>query len=127
MTLTIEHSETYTFGEDVVSILPIADLMNYESVDSDEINYESEIGDYTYGPVAGVLPWKREDDHFEALVEVLRSEGFVKPIRVHPSKRRITDGHHRLAAAIDLGLSFVPVATYAYCDDDSGDWGQECW
>lgn len=105
-----------------VEIRWLADVMNYESVDSYDQDYDPQRGEYTYGPVLDVLEDKREDDHYPMLVEALKATGFTKCVRVHTDKLRVTDGHHRIAAALDLGWQFVPVERINYCDDDSGDW-----
>lgn len=106
-------------------VLPVLDLLNsYESGDSEDMQYAEECDEPVWcGPLGPVLEEKREDYHYDDVVESLRTNGFTKGIRIHPTYRRVIDGHHRLTAAIDLGLRYVPVETHAHCDTDSGGWG----
>ena len=78
-----------------------------------------------------VLTEKRDDMHYEGVVESLRSNGWVRPVTVQWEEDeeclKYGDGHHRLAAAIDLGMTHIPVqlAGPAWADcvsDDSGSW-----
>jgi hypothetical protein len=109
------------------TILLLEEVLNYESVDSDQGVWDWRSNDYTVppGPVLPVLEDKRYDEHFEELCRVLKAEGFTKPIRIHPEHKRVTDGHHRIAAAMDLGWKFVPFGYFKSCDEDSGSWGEE--
>lgn len=114
----------HTFSSKKVSVLPISDVLEYESVDSEDCVIVPG-GGHKYGPVAGVLEEKRLDPQYPALLSELRERGFRKPIHVHPHENRITDGHHRIAAAVELGYSFIPVRSNEGCADDSGDWGMD--
>ena len=69
---------------------------------------------------------KREDDSYYDLLEVLPVEGFTVPLTayVRDGMLILCDGHHRLAAAQDMGLSTVPVVVkekWAVAND-SGSW-----
>lgn len=74
-----------------------------------------------------LLDHKRKDEHYPKLVETLKKEGWTKGIKavlwIGETTPTMTDGHHRLAAAIDLGQKYVPVET-GYCEPDSGSWGR---
>jgi hypothetical protein len=122
---------TYTFGEDAVSILPISELLGYATVDAtdlaeycgcEEEDCEDCWKDVSLITVADLLDLKRDDDHYGDVVESLQVNGFLAPIGVHPTERKLTDGHHRLAAALDLGFRFVPVRSQNGCSRDSGGW-----
>lgn len=71
-----------------------------------------------------VLDRKRDDEHYDALVQVLQRDGFTRPIHIHPTEQKVTDGHHRIAAALDLGLTAIPAIRVDRCADDSGEWGE---
>lgn len=68
------------------------------------------------------LAWKREDSHYPRVVASLKEKGWTKAIKVLPDTNLIRDGNHRLAAAIDLGMTEVPIAEDYYPESDSGCW-----
>lgn len=82
----------------VMSVLPLADVLDMTSGD----NYPHS--------VIGILDQKRQDDWYPAVVESLRQEGFTKGIRINDLDT-VVDGHHRIAAAMELGMEFIPVET----------------
>lgn len=56
----------------------------------------------------------------EKLKRSIQSEGFVNPIKVRElpdGKLEIVGGEHRVKAAIDLGLSMIPVVNMGQIDD----------
>lgn len=67
--------------------------------------------DWEYG-----LRKKREDKGYQNLVQSISSIGFLWPALID-SDNEYSNGHHRLAACIDLGYTHVPVTTE---DDDCG-------
>lgn len=71
------------------------------------------------------LEEKRDDDYYEQVVDSIRTLGFVKPVTgrvTEEGELRFSDGHHRLAAAIDLGMTHIPVEFYnEYANSVSGD------
>lgn len=73
-----------------------------------------------------LLSMKRADENYEDILEEISENGFSKPLTAY--KRDgvliLCDGHHRLAAAIDLGLETVPVHVFntVTIADDSGEW-----
>jgi hypothetical protein len=86
------------------------------------------------GDAAGVtleeeLKIKRGDGHYPGVVDSLRERGWQRPITVHRKGTNggftVLDGHHRLAAAHDLGLTHVlavnPGKGQRY-SNDSGMW-----
>lgn len=65
-----------------------------------------------------VLEGKRDDYGYADLVESLKTDGFKCPLTaqlpnpegVVPRKSySFSDGHHRLAAAIELGMTHIPI------------------
>jgi hypothetical protein len=100
----------------------------YCDADEDEYEYKEpslpEIWD-------AILDIKRQDNHYEDLKEYIREVGFTQPVRVRKMKAGyfLIDGHHRIAVAIDLGISCIPVKVfpdevpvYSCLADDSGSW-----
>jgi hypothetical protein len=75
-----------------------------------------------------LLERKREDNHYGQVVDSLRLNGFIRPLTAteNPEAKygfTFGDGHHRLAAAIDLGFSHVPLQIAKYTvANDSGSW-----
>lgn len=75
-----------------------------------------------------LLDEKRDDWQYEAVVESLRANGFLRPntFTVTDGHRVHCDGHHRLAAAIDCGVTHIPYVEVSHWSegiaDDSGCW-----
>lgn len=82
-----------------------------------------------------LLEDKRADSHYEDVRLSIEERGFVRPltalIREGGQDFSFGDGHHRLAAAIDLGLTMVPLEAFnadgpgyfgGAIANDSGDW-----
>ena len=73
-----------------------------------------------------MLESKRQDSHYPDVVESLRQDGFIRPLTadVRAHELRLSDGHHRIAAAIDLGMEAVPVLITGtpLISEDSGSW-----
>lgn len=85
--------------------------------------------------VAEVWEWmldkKRDDEHYDDVLHSIRHNGFTRPLTASieydtdgSPYLKFGDGHHRLAAAIDLGMKSVPVEVFRNnCfANDSGDW-----
>lgn len=81
------------------------------------------------------LEEKRNDDHYDEVVESIQMRGFIRPLDATrhfyynedaetDGMVHLADGHHRFAAAIDLGMEAVPVyvSEYPTIAPDSGDW-----
>lgn len=68
--------------------------------------------------VGEVLALKRGDDHYADLVESIRLHGITAPILIYG--QMVHNGHHRIAAAVDLGLEEIP-----WCNDSSIGWGSD--
>jgi len=75
---------------------------------------------------ADVLEDKRNDYNYQDIVTSLRTWGFVRPLtaRVADGQLQFGDGHHRLAASIELGWAVVPVVVRDgwVVSQDSGCW-----
>lgn len=124
----------------------------------------SEIQSRLTGDVKGHLPWrkrppynettpediveawedckryKRDDFYYEDLKNTIALEGFTKPLRaiVVGGQTYLSDGHHRVCVAEDLGMHTVPVVIVSidgvkdplvynsqFYEEDSGSWGSE--
>jgi hypothetical protein len=116
--------------------------------DIDEILSEWTSGDGgAPGEWEGVLAGKRCDPWYPEVVESIRERGFVRPLTCYivteetctcewcgnpePGSLKFADGHHRLAAAIELGLKTIPLklkrpsAAYSYDGCRPGSWQLE--
>lgn len=52
---------------------------------------------------------KREDNADNRLVSRIRRSGMIQPIAIDIERHRVvTNGHHRVYAAIDLGWEWIP-------------------
>ena len=79
-----------------------------------------------------VIERRREDPHYEHVVESIREHGFTVPCTAWYDEDslvvRFGDGHHRLAAALELGITEIPVVMaepHQYISEDSFLWGYE--
>jgi len=91
-----------------------------------------------------LLDEKRDHDHYPDVLDSIQRHGFVRPLTAwvsghdpytpdayqEPQELRFGDGHHRLAAAIELGYTTVPVEVtlnsygHAVVSRDSGSWNK---
>lgn len=94
----------------------IAEIMERDSLDLDFYKGDWEL----------MLTHKRGDSHYEDVKESIKRWGFVRPLTsyVDNNELQFGDGHHRLAAAIELGMTSVPVEVcrYSKVANDSGEW-----
>lgn len=96
------------------------------SSDTGEMNYETDNMMYCRGCYVDyhldfemIFQSKREDAHYPFVLNSLKEYGWAMPLHMSATvPNRVTDGHHRLAAAVELGLTHVPF--YAV-DDCRGD------
>jgi ParB-like chromosome segregation protein Spo0J len=60
--------------------------------------------------VADVLPRKRQSPHYPSLLAEIRRDGITVPVVIDFTGRypELLEGHHRVAAAVDAGLSTIP-------------------
>lgn len=87
---------------------------------------------------AALLECKRTDGQYESIVDSIREFGFLAPVTVRlgmdGSVDTWGDGHHRLAAMIDLGYKTIPTRAIsviagrsATVRSDSGSEGSDEW
>lgn len=95
MTAVIER-DTYVCDETRMSILPLEDVLAMASRDNGG------------GPVWEILDRKRQDFWYSDVVNTIREYGVLHGIRIS-SFNEVVDGHHRIAAFVDLGWKFIPV------------------
>lgn len=79
-------------------------LSLFDSVD----NNEGSIEDDRIFTISEVLDGVRDDDRYFLVRDAIASNGFTDAL-VATDTCKLMDGHHRLAAAIDLGYTNVPV------------------
>lgn len=86
----------------MIDLMPLAEVLNLLSPDT---NPEQGTD------VRDVLEEKRTDKDYPALLEAIRRDGITIPILITPfsgDTLHLADGHHRVAAAMDLGMDMVP-------------------
>lgn len=86
--------------------MPLADLLR-DFANGDETTWPEEIN------------WIKTN-HPRRLARITREiqAGHFPPIRLDYQEKRVVDGHHRITAAIDLGLTHIPVADAWGTDQD---------
>jgi hypothetical protein len=93
----------------------IAEIMERESIDLD-----------CYQSWDDMLSCKRGDHYYNDVKASIERWGFVRPLTAHTMNGELQfgDGHHRLAAAIELGMTTVPVLVFDFpmVATDSGSW-----
>jgi hypothetical protein len=55
-----------------------------------------------------VLDVARKESNYNSVKNSLKKKGFIKPLCFNAREKMHMDGHHRLAAAIDLGFKWIP-------------------
>lgn len=82
----------------MLGLIPVADVLDMLSVDDDDTP------DCLY--VRDVLDHKRQSEHYADLLAEIRADGIDLPvlIRTFHGKPWLADGHHRVAAAVDLDM-----------------------
>lgn len=82
--------------------------------------------------VRDILDHKRRSAHYPALLEEIRRDGMSLPImvRTRDGEPWLADGHHRVAAAVDLGIEVLvwsdlplEVEDHPFNPMFRGDWG----
>lgn len=83
----------------MLGMIPVADLLDMLTPDDDETP------DCLY--VRDVLDHKRKSEHYAGLLDEIREDGIALPvmIRTFNGEPWLVDGHHRVAAALDLGIT----------------------
>jgi ParB-like chromosome segregation protein Spo0J len=85
----------------VIGLIPTAEALTLMSPDADPEEGTD---------VADVLDRKRKSPHYPRLLEDIRRDGITIPVVIDHGGLypELTEGHHRIAAAVDLGLPAVP-------------------
>lgn len=83
----------------MLGIIPTTTVLDMLTVDDDDTL------DALY--VRDVLNYKRRSEHYPELLEEIRRGGMNLPImiRTYQGQPWLVDGHHRVAAAVDLGMT----------------------
>lgn len=84
-------------------MMPVSEIMTFHAGDA-----------YRGETMVEVLDRKRKDPdyHYAALLADVERDGIMFPIEVYVDsndEKHVSNGHHRLAAAVELGHEFVPV------------------
>lgn len=85
----------------MLGIIPIETVLDMLTPDDDDTP------DALY--VRDVLPHKRRSPHYADLLDEIRADGMALPIMIRTSEGRpwLVDGHHRVAAALHLGMTHL--------------------
>jgi len=85
----------------MLGYIAVADVLGMLTPDDDDTP------DALY--VRDVLDHKRTSEHYAGLLDEIRADGMALPIMIRTYRGRpwLVDGHHRIAAAIDLGITHV--------------------
>jgi tryptophan synthase alpha subunit len=85
----------------MLGIIPVADVLDMLTPDDDDTP-----DCYT---VRDVLDHKRRSEHYAELLEEIRRDGVTLPVMIRTFNGRpwLVDGHHRVAAAVDLGITHL--------------------
>lgn len=85
----------------MLGLIPVADILTMLTVDDDET------ADCLH--VADILAHKRQSEHYPDLLREIRETGIDLPILIRTFQGRpwLADGHHRVAAAVDLGMTHL--------------------
>lgn len=80
---------------------PVAEIMLPET-------HSTDAGHGAYWSDLWLSANKRKDSHYPKLLADIRMNGYRSPVFWSPSRRVFNNGHHRLAAALDLGFTHIP-------------------
>ena len=85
----------------MLGLIPVAQVLDMWTPDDDGTD-----DCYT---VRDILDHKRESEHYAGLLDEIRRDGMALPIMVRTldGEAWLVDGHHRVAAAIDLGMTHL--------------------
>lgn len=86
----------------MLGIIPIATVLDMLTPDDDDTP-----DGCLY--VRDALPFKRTSEHYAGLLEEIRADGIALPIMIRTFEGQpwLVDGHHRVAAALDLGMTHL--------------------
>ncbi|WP_371099836.1 ParB/Srx family N-terminal domain-containing protein [Streptomyces sp. PU_AKi4] len=85
----------------MLGYIAVADVLDMLTPDDDDTP------DALY--VRDVLDHKRTSEHYPELLEEIRAEGIALPVMIRTLNGRpwLVDGHHRVAAALDAGITHL--------------------
>lgn len=85
----------------MLGYIAVADVLGMLTPDDDDTP------DALY--VRDVLDHKRTSEHYPELLEEIRAEGIALPVMIRTYRGRpwLVDGHHRVAAALDAGITHL--------------------
>jgi hypothetical protein len=111
----------------MLALEPIRPGKTYPWLIEQIVQEERESSDRSrWRPWRDLLASKRRDHHYHAVVASISMHGFIRPLNadLESGELQLSDGHHRLAAAMDLAMETVPVfvSRLRYIDEDSGEW-----
>lgn len=115
------YTKPASLSSGMVWMEPIRDIMKHSSVDGAS---KDSMMSWT-----SLLTMKRTHRHYKNLRKSIERYGFTQPLTVivhdegEPDYWGLQDGHHRLAIALDLGMTHVPVIVE--CDAISIDYEEE--
>jgi len=83
----------------MLGIIPVTNVLDMLTPDDDETPDCLHVRD--------ILDHKRRSQHYADLLEEIRRDGMALPIMIRTFEGRpwLVDGHHRVAAAVDLGIT----------------------
>ncbi|MFE7233925.1 ParB/RepB/Spo0J family partition protein [Streptomyces sp. NPDC057596] len=86
----------------MLGTIPLAEALALSTPDADDLD-----GCHTARDLTGI---KRRSPHYQELLDSIHRHGITTPvvIRTSPDGRYLADGHHRLTAAVDVGLTHIP-------------------
>lgn len=88
----------------MIGLMPVAEILRLDSCDAFDLDCVT---------LAEVLEHKRRNAGYRRLLEDVRARGITVPVVVVDGEVR--EGHHRIAAAIDAGLTVVPWSDIELC------------
>lgn len=98
------------YTHDEIKLMPVAALLEMHSIDSEPV--VSDEGKCIRWENMYEVLWSKfcdEDYAWDKLLHDIETEGMLTPVHIAHSESHVTDGHHRLVAAVLLGLEVVPV------------------
>jgi len=104
--------QTINGSMDAYTLLPYGSGAYSRYNESDGMEFSDE--DRTYF-LARMIEVKANDSSFLHLVDSLVSEGWTSAIAWDPGRKYLGNGHHRLVAAILLGMDSVPTTPQGSC------------
>lgn len=85
----------------MLGTIPVAEALTLHTPDANDHNHT----------VRDLTATKRRSPHYRELLANIRQHGITTPIVIRNSPnggRYLADGHHRVTAAIDAGLTHIP-------------------